>query len=244
MTIRLNTTIDLRLSKKNFSIPSFWVYRVFRLLLLPLGKNLSLKIGVRLHWIFRHLAIALASNASGYDFLNSRSAIYQSNFLKTHIEKGGRVVDLACGTARFLPSIQEIDGVDYLGIDSSRKHILRNLASFPNANFLLGDCLDFSIIPKCDVIIASHFIEHLENPLRFLVNLRQLCPKIIIEVPDFYSDPMNLVSHSVSGPWWTDRDHKTEYSEELISDLLAEANYRIVDKFFSGGTIAVVATVG
>lgn len=212
-------------------------------MLIPFGKNLSLKIAVRLHWIFRHLANALASNAFGYEYLNSRSAIFQSQFLNKHIMEGDSVVDVACGTARFLPLVLNIRGVEYLGIDSSPKHISRNSANFPNSNFLIGNCLEVSIIPTCDVIILSHFLEHLDNPLDFLNQIKNKCTKLIIEVPDFYSDPINLVSHKLSGPWWTDRDHRREYSMESIVQLMVEANFNIVDKNFAGGTIAVVGMV-
>jgi SAM-dependent methyltransferase len=240
MDFRSNAMVDLSLEKKNFSIPSFWIYRGFRLLLIPFGKNLSLKIAVRLHWIFRHLAIALSSNLYGIHFLNSRSAIIQGRFLNLYILEGDSVVDLACGTARFLPDILEIGKVKYLGIDSSEVHIQKNREIFPNSLFLIGDCLEYSVIPKCDVIIASHFIEHIDDPLSFLEQIKPLCKKLIIEVPDFFSDPLNLVSQRSNGPWWTDRDHRREYSEFTLEKLFLEANYRILDRKVIGGTIAMV----
>jgi SAM-dependent methyltransferase len=242
MLIDPNTRLNLNLGSKNFNIPSFWLYRGFRAILLPFGKSLSLKIAVRLHWVFRHLAIALSSNQYGVHFLNSRSAIIQGRLLNLHIHEGNSVVDIACGTARFLPTILEIGKVQYLGIDSSEVHIHKNRDMFPNSQFTIGDCLDFSIIPRCDVIIASHFIEHIDNPLNLLEQIKPLCKKLIIEVPDFYSDPINLVSHGLKGPWWTDRDHRREYSEASLDLLFVEANYRILERKIIGGTIAMVVS--
>jgi trans-aconitate methyltransferase len=197
-------------------------------------------MAVRLHWIFRHLAIALSSNQYGVNFLNSRSAIIQGRFLNIHIHEGESVVDIACGTARFLPTILEIGKVQYLGIDSSENHIQKNREMFPNVQFTIGDCLEFSLIPKCDVIIASHFIEHIDNPLDLLEHIKPLCKKLIIEVPDFFSDPINLVSQELKGPWWTDRDHRREFSEASLESLFTDANYRILDRKIIGGTIAMV----
>jgi len=232
---------DLSLNKQNFRILEFWVYRGLRMLLLPFGRKLSVKIAVRLHWIFRHLAIAVSSNEYGTDFLNSRSAIIQGNFLKLYVSPGNSVVDVACGTARYLPILSKIGEVSYLGIDSSPIHVSRNIRDYPNVQFVLADGLQPGTIPNCDVIIASHFIEHLDKPLDFLLDIKSLCGKVIIEVPDFFADPVNIVAFRVDAPWWTDTDHRREYSERLIDALLLQSGYTILAKKFSGGTIAVVA---
>ena len=151
-----------------------------------------------------------------------------------------KVVDVACGTARYYPEISKIGEVRYIGIDSSPLHISRNKQSFPDAEFVNSNCLENGVVPECDVIIASHFIEHLENPLDFLLQIKGRCNKLIIEVPDFYSDPINLVSFNLGTPWWTDRDHFREYSEDTLRALLTEAEYKTLDQKISGGTIAVV----
>jgi SAM-dependent methyltransferase len=231
----------LRLEKENFNIAEFWIYRALRLLLLPFGRKLSINIAVRLHWIFRHLAIAVSGRGYGVDFLNSRSAIIQGDFLKLYVKQGDSVIDVACGTARYYPTILAIGGVQYLGIDSSSLHISRNMNSMPDGQFINANCLEEGVIPECDVIIASHFIEHIENPLDFLLKIKNRCSKLIIEVPDFYSDPINLVSFNLGTPWWTDRDHFREYSEVSLEALLIEAGYKLLDQKISGGTIAVVA---
>lgn len=232
---------DLSLQKREFRTLEFLIYRGFRLLLLPLGRTLSMHIAVRLHWIFRHLAIAASSNKHGVDFLNSRSAIVQGGFLEKYVLEGYSVVDVACGTARYWPAISLINGATYLGIDSSSIHIATNQNTHPDAQFVLADVLEDGVIPKCDVIIASHFLEHLDNPSDFLLRVKHLCANLIIEVPDFFSDPINSVSLFASAPWWTDRDHRREYSEKNLEALLFSCGYTIVDKKLFGGTLAVVA---
>ena len=129
----------------------------------------------------------------------------------------------------------------YLGIDSSPLHISTNVKTHPEAQFILANALDDGVIPKSDVIIASHFLEHLDHPDAFLIRVRQLCGKLIIEVPDFFSDPINTVALLSNAPWWTDRDHRREYSERNLEALLFKCGYAIVDKKISGGTLAVVA---
>jgi SAM-dependent methyltransferase len=148
---------------------------------------------------------------------------------------------VACGTARYIPTLSEIKDVRYLGIDTSSIHVSRNIRDYPNMQFILADGLQPGTIPNCDVIIASHFIEHIEDPLQFLLKIKSLCRKIIIEVPDFSSDPINAVSFHVNAPWWTDRDHQREFSEETLGALLAKAGYKFLDRKLFGGTLAVVA---
>ena len=241
MIFRSPQESELSLEKKNFKTLEFLIYRGFRLLLLPLGRTLSMHIAIRLHWIFRHLAIAVSSNKYGVDFLNSRSAIVQGAFLEKYVLEGNSVVDVACGTARYWPAISLINDVTYLGIDSSPLHISTNVKTHPDAQFILANALDDGVIPKCDVVIASHFLEHLDHPDAFLIRVRQLCGKLIIEVPDFFSDPINTVAFLSNAPWWTDRDHRREYSERNLEALLFKCGYAIVDKKISGGTLAVVA---
>jgi len=242
MIFRSPQESDLSLQKKDFKTLEFLIYRGFRLLLLPLGRTFSVHIAIRLHWIFRHLAIAVSSNKFGVDFLNSRSAIVQGGFLEKYVLEGNSVVDVACGTARYWPAISLITDVTYLGIDSSPLHISTNLKTHLGAQFMLANALDSGVIPTCDVIIASHFLEHLDYPEVFLIQVRQLCGKLIIEVPDFFSDPINTVALLSNAPWWTDRDHRREFSEKNLEALLFKCGYAIVDKKLSGGTLAVVAS--
>jgi SAM-dependent methyltransferase len=233
---------DLSLKKKDFQIFEFLIYRGFRLLLLPLGKELSVKVAVRLHWIFRHLAIAVSSNNYGNDFLNSRSAIIQGKFIELYAKEGNIIVDLACGAGRYWPTISQIKGVAYLGIDASTLHISSNQRNFPGAQFKLGNVLNSSEIPRCEIIIASHIIEHLDDPKTFLMQLKSLCNLLIIEVPDFYSDPINIVSFNLRAPWWSDSDHRREYSTLSLESILLESGYTILNLKQAGGTIAVVAS--
>ena len=239
---RLVHNLDLNLYPKNFRNSDFVIYRLFRLLLLPLGKKLSVKFAVHLHWVFRHLAVATSSNLLKEDFLNSRSAIMQGNLLEKYLKSEYFVVDVACGTARFLPVLNTIGISRYVGIDNSETHIARNKSRYQNFDFILANALDTRIIPVCDAIIASHFIEHCDSPETFLKGIHDKCKLLFLECPDFFSDPVNAVSFDIGGSWWTDRDHRREYSEESLDKLLMECNYKILNKTFSGGTIGIVAT--
>ena len=233
---------ELKLNKQDFRTIDFVLYRALRFLLLPFGRRLSAKLAVHLHWIFRHLAIATSSNLAGVNFLNSRSAIVQFRLLEKHVSSSDSVVDIACGTARYLPILQKLGVREFLGIDSSITHIENNRSDYPEAKFLLGNALNLENLPACDVMIASHFLEHLDSPDSFLIQVAKVCKKIIVEVPDFYSDPVNSVSYILGAPWWTDRDHRREYSQELIERLFSSSGYTIEEICCSGGTIGVVAS--
>jgi SAM-dependent methyltransferase len=234
--------IELNLKSQNFRTLDFVIYRFFRLLLLPTGRRFSAKLAAHLHWIFRHLAIATSSNYFGVDFLNTRSAIVKGSFVQKYTKASDYVVDVACGTARYLPLLQSVGVSKFLGIDNSDFHIRNNKESYPTFEFIKANALGNESIPVCDILIASHFLEHLDSPDSFLRSISDKCRLIFIEVPDFYSDPINTTSFQIGAPWWTDRDHRREYSEDSLDKLLFECNYRVLDKCFSGGTIGVVAS--
>ena len=241
MNLKNPQKVNLSLKQKDFIIIDFLLYRSLRLLLFPFGKFLSMKISAHLHWIFRHLSIATSSHYYGVEFLNSRSAVIQGQLLERHLNKNDFVVDVACGSARYLPTLKRLGVKNYLGLDSSGDHIERNVTLYPESQFKLCNVLEQEAIPSCDVVIASHFLEHLTEPDEFLTQISNLCKKLVIEVPDFFADPINIVSLSLGSPWWTDRDHKREYSVKSIEELLENCGYQVVEKFLAGGTIGVVA---
>lgn len=241
MNLRDPKKADLSLKQQDFVNIDFLLYRSLRLLLFPFGKYLSMKVSTHLHWIFRHLSIATSSHYFGVDFLNSRSAVIQGQLLERHLNESDFVVDVACGSARYLPTLKMLGVKNYLGLDSSSDHIERNVKLFPEVHFKLCNALEQGAVPHCDVVIASHFLEHLTEPDAFLTQISDLCKKLVIEVPDFFADPVNLVSLSLGSPWWTDRDHKREYSVESIEELLEHCGYQVVEKCLAGGTIGVVA---
>ena len=232
---------DLSLKQQDLVNIDFLLYRSLRLLLFPFGKYLSMKVSTHLHWIFRHLSIATSSHYFGVDFLNSRSAVIQGQLLERHLNESDFVVDVACGSARYLPTLKMLGVKNYLGLDSSSDHIERNVKLFPEVHFKLCNALEQGAVPHCDVVIASHFLEHLTEPDAFLTQISDLCKKLVIEVPDFFADPVNLVSLSLGSPWWTDRDHKREYSVKSIEELLEHCGYQVIEKCLAGGTIGVVA---
>ena len=241
MRLRNPIDLDLSLRSEDFRTLDFWIYRGLRFLLLPLGKFRQASVAAHLHWIFRHLSIATSSHYFGVEFLNARSAIVQGGLIQRHIKSSDFVVDVACGSARYIPILDNLGVKKYLGIDSSSIHINRNTEIFPEWQFKLSDVMDEEVIPSCDIIIASHFLEHLESPELFLSQIRNSCKKILIEVPDFFADPINLVSLSVGAPWWTDPDHEREYSESAMEELLNRCGFKVIDKAISGATLGVVA---
>lgn len=92
----------------------------------------------------------------------------------------GRLVDLGCGDGRFLRALQDHHRPWTLcGIDLSESQIEMNKKTMPGLEWYSADLgaekLPFGCQGKTfDAVIASEIIEHVEDPVRFLSNARDL----------------------------------------------------------------------
>lgn len=99
--------------------------------------------------------------------------------------------------------------------------------------------LDESPVPLCEgveLIICGEVLEHLSNPGRFLVSMRQVYPDIpvIFTVPNAFT---------AAGADWlvkrgrenVNKDHVCYYSYTTVNTLLNRAGYRLNANYWYGG---------
>lgn len=231
---------DLNLHSKSFRKFEFLLYKFLRLVMWPLGQRLAMRIAISLHWTIKRLSTTLVSHYYGVAFLNAKSAVIQGRLIEKYCSLDSTVVDLACGTAPYAPNL-ELHGITaYIGYDLNEDHIESNLKKYPNFNFEQRDVMKTHFLPQCDVMIVSHFIEHISNPDEFLLQIKNHCTLLIVEVPDFFSDPLNIIAYGLNRPWWSDPDHKREYSVASLQSLFKRTGFQILEIVVHGGTIGVV----
>jgi 2-polyprenyl-3-methyl-5-hydroxy-6-metoxy-1,4-benzoquinol methylase len=92
-----------------------------------------------------------------------------------------------------------------------------------------GDCEDFDLGEKYDVVIAGELVEHLSNPGRFLSNVRMhLRPegRFILSVPNAYCY-YNILSVIFRGRVPVNDQHVCWYDKRTLRSLLERHGFRI-----------------
>ena len=103
--------------------------------------------------------------------------------------KPGSVLELGCGTGAVIGELQRRGLAQrYYGIDYSATAIAHLKTAFPNIQSAVADVMETANVfdkDSFDVVICSHIIEHLENPLSFLqaIGRRFQFDYLVAEVP-------------------------------------------------------------
>jgi SAM-dependent methyltransferase len=141
--------------------------------------------------------------------------------------KPGRVLDFGCGNG-VLTHWMHANGFgrDILGVDVSRTGV-----DFANRSFG-GDGLRFSTTPPdggFDLVVSSHVLEHLPDPLASLRQLRSFAPVFIFEVPVENALVPNLLTRLRGRPR-TDNPvgHLHFWTRNGFHDLLRQAGFCIL----------------
>jgi SAM-dependent methyltransferase len=212
----------------------FFLKRVF-------GVRLTLKWTLRAHWILRRISYEVAGSVFGERFQNEALGL-SLEFLNDNLKKTDSVADLGCGTGRWTRACAGISA-HVIGIDSNHLLIQACKDRGDSIQFL---CLDLEsnleLMPKVDVVLMVHFLEHISNPLNMLTMLREKATSLIIEVPDFSSDPLNYARLWINEPFVFDMDHKREFTLIELKEMLKQAGWECAQAFQKGGTILMKAT--
>lgn len=141
--------------------------------------------------------------------------------------KPGRVLDFGCGNGVLTHWLREHGfGRDILGVDVSRTGV-----DFANRSFA-GEGLRFDTAApegRFDLVVSSHVLEHLPDPLATLRQLHGLAPVFIFEVPVESALVPNLLTR-LRGVPRTDNPvgHLHFWTRAGFHALLREAGFRIL----------------
>lgn len=153
---------------------------------------------------------------------------YHSFFLKRYknLSKGVRVLDLGCGTGEFLSELEK-RGCEVWGLDFDREAIkiakqrfgLKNIYALSFEEFFKKENL-----AKFDVITFFEVLEHLNDPLVFIQNLKKLLKpsgKIVLSAPFRERMLPNLNN------WDFPPHHFTRWNRESILNLFSKCGFSI-----------------
>lgn len=116
-----------------------------------------------------------------------------------------------------------------VGVDSSDRIPPEGLVTAPNARIHRGDAtdLDAALLQSApfDLVVAGEFIEHVNDPLRFLARLRQALPgrELVLTTPNGPSAAnalMGCIGREAQHP-----DHLANFSFKILHTLCRRAGF-------------------
>lgn len=160
--------------------------------------------------------------ADSIDLLIKRSGIQPLSLL-----------ELGCGTGAVIKEcVRRKIASRYVAVDYSQEAVQRLRREAPGIECLVADITDsiFHLDEHFDVVILSHVLEHLEDPLAFLrtINDRMDFRQLIIEVPLEGLSLLNLKARMVGRN--NPAGHVQFFTRDSFLHLLGEADLKVGDE--------------
>jgi SAM-dependent methyltransferase len=207
-----------------------------------LGPRRALQFCLDASWLFRRFAYELSCDVYGSPFQLAALALTTEE-LQRWIPEDGSVIDIGCGTGRWTRIAanfaQRVVGIDY---DRSYIEKARSLSNGSAVEYIVGDVNNDLTDRTFDLGLLIHVIEHIEDPDQLLRSLHKIVKTLIVEVPDFDSDCLNLVRLELGSPYYSDGDHVREYTLPILNEQLNRNGWTPCYSKHRGGAILVVAT--
>lgn len=206
-----------------------------------IGKAKTLKFLLILNRIIARFAHELAGEFFGAKYHNSAFALSQETLFAA-IASGDRILDVGCGSGRF-SRLASQKALKVIAVDHNPLHFQDpNFQASNIETVILNIDTDLSYLGSFDVALCIHILEHIEDPKDLLTKLSKIAKKLIIEVPDLYSDPLNWARIKLHLDYSSDHDHVREYTLELISEQCLTTGWIIDEVHKQGGAILIQAT--
>ncbi len=80
-----------------------------------------------------------------------------------------------------------------------------------------------------DTALLLHVLEHIDDADGCLTTLRSTADRLIVEVPLFDKDELNLIRLDLGVDFSSDADHVREYTHELLKAQLTRNGWEVLD---------------
>jgi len=193
----------------------------------PLIRGFVVRYLLKIHFFFRHIC----NGAINMIVAPKLSPKYGAQlFFMKHIKPGAAILDLGCGngtyTYLFAEKASTIDAVDISG-DAIRDAQRRRQK--PNIKYIVSNAASF--VSQCkkryDIAVLGEVLSFIEDPERFLKELRSVSDAILLRETKFDNDVLALVAQDVGvrkSPWH-------EFSKSELVALLTKTGYKIIEDF-------------
>lgn len=192
--------------------------KIYKLLL-----KQALKFSNFLYKIISYLAIKVEDGVHPKHRL-----IGYHQFFINNVSENDSVLDIGCGNGSLDYDIAK-KAKNVTGIDIEEKNINKAKVknSRDNIKYIKGDATKDLGNEKFDIIILSNVLEHIENRVLFMDNIKDLAQKYLIRVPMFDRDWIPLYKKELGIEWRLDLTHYIEFTKASFEKEINEAGYKI-----------------
>lgn len=229
--------LKLKREKERVFLLSF-IYKLSKMLFFLSSKR-KFNLYLTLEWIFDRLAHEESFNH--FSFEKHPLRYYSIAFLKQRIRATDNVLDLGCKFGEISNKIaefaQKVVGVDMIANDIV---VAKSRYNKSNLEFVHGDAFEFlqHSQDKFDVIILSHIIEHIDEPISFLKECALHSSNVYIEVPDYDKSYLNHYRTKMNNPLqYTDADHVWEFDRAELHQMVEDSGWKVVESEYRFGVI-------
>ncbi|MEP7169084.1 MAG: class I SAM-dependent methyltransferase [Bacteroidota bacterium] len=194
------------------------------------SRKFKFKLYLNLEWIFNRLSSQLSFTQ--YTVENHPFRKYSKKFILENINENDSVLDLGCNYGAMSDYLADkarhVTGVDY---NESAILTAKNKYKKENLEFVYDEALSYLAKNenKFNVLILSHILEHLDDPVSFLESFKKYFQKIYIELPDFDSTYLNQYRKDLNVDLiYTDIDHINEFDRYELMQLINRCGLKII----------------
>ncbi|HOI71137.1 MAG TPA: class I SAM-dependent methyltransferase [Methanobacterium sp.] len=148
--------------------------------------------------------------------------------LKLHTPSyNDKILEIGSNTGEFCHLLKEKFNVNPVGIDINSFAVSIAKKNYPELNFHIQNLFD--IKGKFDLIYMQHVIEHIENPVIALKNLKNNLNdegKLILSCPNKWAYPNKLICWIQRERFCYDPTHYHEFSPQSLTKTVTEAGYK------------------
>jgi ubiquinone/menaquinone biosynthesis C-methylase UbiE len=168
------------------------------------------------------------------------------DMLMDWVPPGGTVLDVGCGGGRWCRATARV-AEKVTGIDRNEAVISAARESSPQSNlsYIVGDVSSALAGQMAgeffDVVLLVHVLEHIDEAGALLTALRGVAKRLVVEVPDFEGDRLNLLRYNLETRYYSDADHVREYTTEILLCQLKRNGWKVPHHQRFRGSIVAIA---
>jgi len=165
------------------------------------------------------------------------------DFFIDRLKDGDHVLDVGCSYGAVARDVAKSHpSISVVGIDLNAENLecaKNHPENPPNLKFFLGDATKNVPDGSFNVVILSNVLEHIDDRSGFLIALRQKtqCKKLLIRVPCFERDWSLPLRRELGVNYFSDSDHKIEYTRDEFENEMRRSNLKIGEILFQWGEI-------